>query len=1852
MLFVPQKAHAWGNDYLEKKTHYSVYTTGTDKIHFKIPIFSYSFFGSYMALPTSRISYQVDGQSEVLIANWVATPYGDNDNDENGKGAGEVKVLSGRGDIIITSTASGVDHQLVPDHWTWLQLQQYETEDYAVTFLEFDWYPPTTLDSLTFSINLYSEVCSNSLYAHVPESDIKDHTKWPHHDPRYSMSWTWPNFTGHNNSITPQLFEPYLYQLNENGLVGYGYAAVSYTVFDEPVSYTTSLNPQPRSLTSDERAGTMYVMTTDTVQEQFSADFTVWRNKTVGSTSVLHSTAVDIPPYHRPYDLEAIEETDSTGTFTGNNILQWRILNPTLKDLVEGDYFEVQRAMQPDYSDAQQLELVRMVRDSVGVYKYRDDSRETWTGNATVRMDTVKTPVSYTAKGYVLRDDQGNPQYELDLTIKDDKVVMPSVPVYYRVRRATSSVWDWDHEFAVSTEMRKLNFLAPLAATQEPYTKDRKFNENHKVDFRIRLENAQVSHILPAKADFELDYTIRKTLKATVPVKVMFTPRYVATVTNAKYNDFHVSILTPDGDWQTYETLINAPTTFNCEVGSRIYVYYYSLPRTTSSDRFRIVKHFDIYDAMNVRVDDELGVEDLYYIDDVYEQKGESAGYVEIPDALRTHLIDSLYTVFAAQYGDVTYGRCMWDRSARLVLVRTVQETGQSMEKIIPQDSIRRQTDGSWLATFSDVADQACTHYSYSVRIDQSKADLRLQNPDLQLLPVPVNGPDLYFDEGAHIAEFTASQGDARGEMKKGVMLNWTATSQAVDRFVLERQVPFSDAAPDTIYTGTETSYFDDGAVPNQHYFYTITAQFNCNGKGTNNAASAEGWRSQYGEISGKVVLTDNSGMKGVSVALQENNTVIRTLTTDATGKFRFDSLEYNIATGTNYAVVPTHMYAQFDFNGAPTASIGLSADEAVISGLDFVNTSCVRLTGRVLYKNSTVPVAGAMFRLNSDTIIRGDAPLKSGVDGNFEIIVPTGQPCRLQVFKPGHEFEGDGILRVEDGSETFALTTPLDGVRFYDLTKVRLVGRVAGGNDQKDLPEAFGLGRNNLGADLQLVLQLEGDNTAHFVHDPNDLTRDTVQQSIAGTNTVFEKKRIIIRPDQQTGEYQIDLFPAKYKVVQATARGYATLFAAGTGNEVVDLTNASLNLIEDIYGEDTTRYNAVYDRIYHNPVKVELVQNLYGLERKAFGEPEMEVSSFNDEKEKIDLYRIDDDSVTYTMGYPVFYANRKYQFKAKAYEEYYFNNDPSNDPDCVPQRGGTVIVRNGLHNSKDTLRYELDNKGMNNAIWLPVDNVDVENAGTDALRSVSVALETEGNVVETNAFQAFVAGTVVEGNTLRSTEANVQLLDVIRDPGGAGSSTYIESGTTYNFGYTASSKTEAGLKLTPTWGINISNDIGIVTAPAGTGSYVGGTYTSSKEFHFDIPISHTWAEGESYTYSVTTNDRIQTSSSQSPSGVGSNADIFLGVTESQLVGKAKTISIIDDSTYLMRQPAIQAGTMQVLASGIGNKGTPYYLVTGEQIVLGSHLQNTFVYTQKYIMGTIIPQLALDRQNLLMNFNDSAEAKAVANATGKPVYWYHETGNYLNDTLPEHACDMIIPDDNGVYTNEVEAIDHMLWQWAGLIVTNECEKVKARTNGQRIGTYSVSVNTSYSHSDSYSAQASYNEMPTNILWEAERAGKRTATSFFGDVIKNAFFSKEWTDAAKFGKTAQEVLREDYYKRVDNPENGHAASVSKQKTPQEIGTVTNTCKFKMKFEPISSSSWDKRNSTAVTSTRKTGFTLAADPLGSITVSVFRAELDSVWDAMTEGIREQVDRPTTTRSSTARTCSTPRPARRCVRTRMPR
>ena len=1824
------------NDYLEKESHYRAYANGQNRIHFKFPVYSRGGYDYYVGTEAneSYAYYMLNGSGTKVPIFYYGSEReknGPSANDDYSYGRAYIKA-STVGVVEVTNTTSG-QRRVIQAGGSYALLdvkkvKEAENDDDYTTWLEVDWYPYETLATEKFRVGTHVDI-------------RKRYTG----NNNYTEDWILAeDLQGANNAIKPQLYDPYFYGVSDEGKAGYGYAAVPYMVFDEPISYTTSLDDAV--LKTSDRSGTIFVPTTDTIQENFYATFITWFDKDHHvQRAPQQTTKVNIPAYHRIYHFNTHEELDTTNTFTGNNVLTWEVKNPHLSDLVSGDFFEIQRALKSDFSDAKSLDVVAMRRgEDKGFYTYVDNSRDTWTGNlnsdSTEAQKIDGAPMSSTIDSYIIRDNSGNPLWELNhIKATADQFMLPSLPVYYRIRRASSSVWGWTgHEFVMTDVCQKHNYLAPLALTQPNYTKDAKYDENHEVHFKIDIENEELRMANVGPISFSCPQndngrTYRTWLPDEVPVKVVMkqASNYPMTVRFIDPEDHIVYEGTP-----TVDTLrLTVPkNTIMQLIGYQINTKEHTeKPYFSSERRIEMPGTFILRDEVSpikeyvfLFMYSKVGEYHKLVVDDIaYRNPLQDPNFLRV----QSQLGDSIRTIFENILKSDTYGRAMWDRTAQLVLIKT--EDGLSQEFIIPQDSIRRLPDGNWQASYTDIANKGCTNYSYAVRIDQSQCDLCLLDT-ARLAPVPLFGPNLYFDEGASIAEFTASQGDAKGDHKRSVLLNWQPSSLAVDGYILTRVKEGSDEAADTLYTGIENGFFDLTATPKQRYEYTVTAVYSCNGKESKHSATTIGWRTHYGEIAGQVFMPDNSGMAGVNVALQgPDGQTIRTAVTDADGAYRFDSIEYPLPSGGNYAVIPTHAYGTFSFNytSAATASITLNPENAIAYGIHFFNTATVRLSGRALYKNSTVPVAGAMFVLNGDTVRRNDAPQTTAIDGTFELTVTKGQPNKLQIFKPGHTFEGEGILRVEGGSETFALDESLDGVRFYDETKVRLIGRVAGGNDQRDLPHGFGLGKNNLGDDLQLVLQLEGDNTAHLVHDPNDLTRDTMVQVVESqkskdksqiTHTLFEKKRITVRPDATTGEYAVDLYPVKYKVVQATAKGYATLFPAGTGSETFDLTDAPLRDLTETYEGDTVHYQALYDRIYHTPVQIQLTQLLYGIEQDGFGEKEIRVSSFANNAEPVQLYtKGKDGKVTYTMGYPVFMLNRRYQFTAAAFENYYYNNDPEAGAlDRVPQRGGQVTIHNGLHSSTDHAIFQLDNTGRNSAIWLPVDRIETEIDGEGALRTVTAALTVEGNTVESDVFQAFVAGDIVRESELQSTDADINLLDIIRDPGGNGSYAWVESGTTYSYSYTENYAWEAGLTLRPKYGLNVSNDVGLVEAPQGVGTYTGSTFESSKTFTIDIPIVHNWSWGYKYNYSYTTSDKVTTSSSHSRDGIGSNADVFLGTTISQLSGKAKSVAVIDDSLYQARRPAIEAGTMKVLASGVDATGKPYHLVVGEKVVLGTEISNTFAYSQHYILNTVLPKIVMEQMNLLMDFPNEDAAQAAADDLGEPVYWYLDSTKISLRESVGKKYRMILPSNSTkAYVDQIAALNKMFGRWSSLLINNEKEKIMARMVGKGVGTYSVSYGNTYTHTDTYSAMANYNEMPQGgglVAAEAEEAAARLGEQILkqGREIAKFFDSK---DAARFGTLVADAVGSIL---TDQTEDGRRVA--------DLGTVTNTSKWSISIVPTLSYSTDDRTTEEVTRKKTTGFTLVPDAQGDITVSVYRAPADSLWKDLTSSILDNVNHGT--------------------------
>ena len=670
-------------------------------------------------------------------------------------------------------------------------------------------------------------------------------------------------------------------------------------------------------------------------------------------------------------------------------------------------------------------------------------------------------------------------------------------------------------------------------------------------------------------------------------------------------------------------------------------------------------------------------------------------------------------------------------------------------------------------------------------------------------------------------------------------------------------------------------------------------------------------------------------------------------------------------------------------------------------------------------------------------------------------------------------------------------------------------------------------------------------------------------------------------------------------------------MLTALTDDEVIlmtfDLTNAPLTLITDSLTTNgqqlTTSYNAVYDRIYHTPVRIHMQQVLNGLLQDGYGERQMKVSSFNlHSDEQVELYQqMNDGTILYTMGYPVFCANRKYQFEAQAYEDYYYNNDPElGNLDRVPQRGGSVTIHNGMDGSTVHYSYPLDSVGKNRNIYLTVDQLETEFTGTDALHTVSAALEMEGNTVETEVLRAFITGDRVLEKELQSTEAAISILDIVRDPGGNGSSAWVESGATYTYSYSDSYDIEFGLELTPTWGVSVNAEMGTI---AGGATYTGTSMTTNKEFSFAIPISHEITWSDKYSYTFTTSDKISTSSSKNKQGIGANADVFLGTTTSVLTGKAKSVSVINDTLYQQRQPAIQAGTMRVLAQGVDGTGKPYYLVVGEKVMMGNYVNNTFVYTQYHIWNTILPRLFLERDNLLECFADSAAAQAEADRRGQAVYWYIDslTAAQAQKPLEVGSWQMITPADNGVYVNRVQAIENIIAGWIAVLSKNEEEKIKARYAGQQVGVYSVSYGTSYTHSDTYSATYNYSHKPqamsfgsnaaSSAVQVGEEIGKNVISALMSGSLKSA--STKLIDSAK-GLLKKFGDKDSFSDMITEIESRSAGS-----------------SFKMKIAPILDFDMDFKEGQDNTNKKSCGFSIVPDNQGEITVAVYRADLDSVW-----------------------------------------
>ncbi|MBR0036612.1 MAG: hypothetical protein IJP70_03105 [Bacteroidales bacterium] len=1027
---------------------------------------------------------------------------------------------------------------------------------------------------------------------------------------------------------------------------------------------------------------------------------------------------------------------------------------------------------------------------------------------------------------------------------------------------------------------------------------------------------------------------------------------------------------------------------------------------------------------------------------------------------------------------------------------------------------------------------------------------------------------------------------------QSSVVITWDTDGNPIDYFQVLRRVKGGTNWEVIADQLDQTSYEDITVSPLMDYEYMVRGANDCEGMSYSETDIAQGACKHTGRVTGYVRMKDGTGVQGIDVNVKAPTGETTTAKTDETGYFVADELSYFGQPSITYTVTPVSGNAiRLEVESYAVTFNNESNDQTL---REFVITNSHRFTGYVMYDGTSIPVKGARFRVNGQPLHNNKGGyVETDFDGSFSFNVLDGKNV-IQAVMDGHTFTADGYFKSKDGH---VFTDDVAQIYFYDDTKVKLTGRVVGGNDQGRLPLDNNLSRNNLGDDLTMVFTLEGDNTSWLVYDnqnPERTERDTTFTHTGGqhsTQVQTQRKRMVVKPDAVTGEYVLKLPPVRWKVQQVYCKGYPTLFQDGQVSEVVDLTDC----------RDT-----VYSRIYHAPVEITYRQANYET-FDYFGDKTYTASTVGGDKVTVplvcegdaslsDATRSGSNTVAYTFGYPVFSLGRKYPIELQVGERYLYNNDTrTGQVDIVSVGGGQVTVRNGMRSGLQQEVVTLDSLGQGR-FYLLADQTTRLLTGEDALKTVTLTLTQDGTTYEAKPLQGYVLNMFATSGAKDVISAGEPvLIDVLRDPPGGSSTATLSKGSKLKLSYTVDMKFKAGLDITFGTGTSLNNYSGLV---AGTAEY-GLINSATTTNYIDLAVIFSGAGKKAYSYTMTVGEDITTSGAATM--VGAEADLYIGVVQNMIVTPVSTIRAIPDSLFqhmterlsgdaLPTGNAVKYGTLVEIAKGQDAEGNIYHLVRDESLAYGPQLESQFIHSQKHIVSEILPKLA-NEINALLFTGTLAEAQAQANQTGQPVYLVTKTaeGSGLVEDYQQ-----VLPAGSTGLTDEVAQKLKILKAWVDMIAMNEMEKLNAH---DLVANYDVDGGTKVSYSEAFETEYSVSQYINYPFTQADYFGSDGVDG--RDVtlaIANTLLSQP--ALASLFKLLSKAISPGGTSAGENPQQGKLGDESLELN--FAGT-----KFNFGIKPVAEYSSTGTYGTQHNYSRKESFNLSMDPKSHLSVDVYRA-----------------------------------------------
>ena len=818
-----------------------------------------------------------------------------------------------------------------------------------------------------------------------------------------------------------------------------------------------------------------------------------------------------------------------------------------------------------------------------------------------------------------------------------------------------------------------------------------------------------------------------------------------------------------------------------------------------------------------------------------------------------------------------------------------------------------------------------------------------------------------------------------------------------------------------------------------------------------------------FGNYTSKDSIPDRVELRMVDDSTRINYTTY----TKSDGTYVITGVPYS-ERGTYYKVIPTLGTHEFAPANRP---LYFNNNANTHNNVNFTDMTSVKVSGAIYYEGTDYPVEGAMLSVDGVQCLVGGVPVLTNADGKFSILVPMG-PHYITAAKAGHTFAYNGRYPEDPNNVgvTYEFLHDINNLRFYDNTKLLLVGRVAGGDEEQHKPHGMHLGKANIGrAVITLtasdIYSLNTDSVERVWPMPTDsiVAAGRVVTAASGTDLSHD---VVIYTDSATGEFTALLPPLTYKVksiVIPSNEDYRFNPLAYNPIELGD--RAGQMLLQDTLRIDSTTVKRVkYHLAFDAPYYVEPVLTVTDAMRSdlAFGE---EWLDYQDERGKLHMVpSFTVDSATgkpdYRMTYPLFRQGTSYRWRLKVTETYVNKDNAVHVKTVLPWKNGIVTIKNEIGNRIAAERDTIVTKENDSTSMIPVKRGETLILGENqiALDSTGMGIyqfrATDPNISkpytlganmsyknvygtreyswsENGKFYGVVLGSITNGSDIL-TNGPDDILYILRNAPGGASTVAATAGTTFTQTNTSSDALKWGAMTNWQFGVGVAGAQGFLgpfvsvmfLGEAGNVS-VNGTYLGNKA----------WAKSQ-----VQANALTQTVST-TPGTEGAGGDVFVGQATNDVFSNSRRVDIRRDPT----------------------DSTRYYIGDFDGYVYGKRFGTQFVYTQNHIENKVMPDFIRQR-NALLQYIDKAtfdrykvqhDTTALVNTTDKLQYYTYLTPDkegYGTDTTKYVLVPPKYPNDGQLHLEKdmVLYYNEQVRTWKQLLAHNEEMKVMCQ---QRNGAF-------------------------------------------------------------------------------------------------------------------------------------------------------------------------------------------------------